>query len=74
MRSHRKYFEERLRDIPVEKLWKIAEVLLMPYHVVPDKTLDYEHLLELCILLKEADELFGNLAQVALLKNELDNA
>ena len=70
--SHHEYFEKKLRVLPIEKLWEIIEELLSFPHDVPDKTeMDYEQVLELCIILKETDEIFRNLQQVAILKSEL---
>ncbi|MDE1813303.1 MAG: hypothetical protein KGI05_01435 [Thaumarchaeota archaeon] len=71
LRSHHKYFEKELRKLPIEKLWEIVEELLS-FHHVPDKIgMDYEQVLELCVILKEIDEMFRNLEQVAILKSEL---
>lgn len=73
MKSHHKYFEKKLRELPIEKLWETIEELLSSHHDVPDKAdMDYEQVLELCVILKEIDETFRNLEQVAILKSELD--
>ena len=73
LKSHHVYFEKRLRELPIEKLWEIIGELLSSHYDVPDKTeMDYEQVLELCIILKEIDEMFRNFEQIAILKSELD--
>lgn len=73
LRSHHKYFEKELRTLPIEKLWEIMDELLSSHHDVPDKKkMNYEQVLELCVVLKEIDEMFRNLNQISILKNELD--
>lgn len=73
MNSHRKYFEKELRKLPVEKLWEIIDELLSTSYEIPDMTkMDYEQILELCVILKETDELIRNLEQIAILKNGVD--
>ena len=57
----------------INKLWEIIDELLSHQHDVPDKTkMNYEQVLELCIILKEIDEMFRNLEQITVLKSELD--
>ncbi|MDE1770557.1 MAG: hypothetical protein KGI28_08415 [Thaumarchaeota archaeon] len=72
MNSHYKYFKKELGKLPIEELWKIIEKLSIG-HKIPDKTMiDYEQVLELCVILKVADEKFRNLEQIAILKKELN--
>lgn len=48
--------------------------LLSDHHDVPDKTkMSHEQVLELCVVLKEIDEMFRNLKQISILKSELDD-
>jgi len=65
-----RYFRGELKKLSIEDLWKIVEEL-SHYQAIPDKTkINYEQVLELCIKLKEADQIFRNLAQIAILKDE----
>ena len=74
MKPHNEYIENQLRTLPVEKLWKIIETLLLLHPDMPDKTvMNYDQVLELCIILKEGDEMFRDLEQIAILKNGIDN-
>ena len=74
MKPHNQYIEKQLRTLPVEKLWEIIEVLLLLHPDMPDKTvMNYEQVLELCIILKEGDEMFRDLEQIAILKNGIDS-
>lgn len=73
MKSHHQYFEEQLRKLPIEQLWKIIDELLL-LHDMPDKAvMNYAQVLKLCIVLREADEMFRNLEQIAILKSEIDD-
>ncbi|GEM_PF-1590807 len=74
LRSHRGYFKNELKKLPAEKLWEIIVELLLSYnHDVPDKTkMNYDQMLELCVFLKETDEMFRNLEQIAILQSGLD--
>ncbi|MGB9125625.1 MAG: hypothetical protein WA833_08650 [Nitrosotalea sp.] len=71
MKSHHKYFEKQLRGLPIEKLWEIVDELLLPYPSVFDKTMNYEQVLVLCIILKENDEMSRNLEQITILASAL---
>ncbi|MHB8602752.1 MAG: hypothetical protein ACYC6W_03495 [Nitrosotalea sp.] len=63
-----------MRKLPIEKLWEIIEELLLLYHDVPDKTsMSYEQVLELCLILKEGDEMFRDLEQIAILRSGIDD-
>ncbi|HJW19274.1 MAG TPA: hypothetical protein VJ571_01795 [Candidatus Nitrosotalea sp.] len=76
LKSHHGYFEKELKKLPAEKLWEIIVELLLPYnHDVPDQTkMSYEQILELGVFLKETDEMFRNLEQIAILQSGLDKA
>ncbi len=76
LRSTHEYFEKELGKLSIEKLWEIIdELLLLSSHDVPNKTkMSYEHVLGLCIVLKEADDMFRNLEQIAILQNGIDKA
>lgn len=64
------YFRDELEKLSIEDLWKIIEEL-SHYRGIPDKTkINYEQVLELCIKLKEADQIFRDLAQIAILQEE----
>ncbi|MGI0087303.1 MAG: hypothetical protein ACREBI_05025 [Nitrosotalea sp.] len=74
MNSHHKYFEKELRKLPTAELWQIIEELLSSRYKMPDKSMmNYEQVLELCIILKETDEMVRNLEQIAILKNGLED-
>lgn len=69
LKLHHEYFEKQLRKLPIEKLWEIIDELLLFHPNMPDKTtMNYEQVLELCIILKESDEMFRNLEQIAILR------
>ena len=73
MKLHVKYFEKKLGVLPVEDLWVIIEELLLPHHNAFDKkSMSYEEVLELAVVLKSADEVFKNLEQIAMIKDEVD--
>ncbi len=73
MKPHNEYIEEQLRKLPIEKLWEIIEELLLLHHYMPDKTnMSYEQVLELCIILKESDEMFRDLEQIIILRSGMD--
>ncbi len=76
LRSHHEYFEKELGKLSIEKLWEIIdELLLLSSHDVPNKTkMNYEQVLGLCVVLKETDEMFRNLEQIAILQNGIDKA
>ncbi len=74
LKLHVKYFEEKLGKLPVEDLWVIIEELLLPHpNVFDKKSMVYSEVLELAVVLKSADEIFKNLEQIALMKQELDD-
>jgi len=71
LRSYHKYFKKELRKLPIEKLREIVDELLSSHQDVFYKTeMNYKQVFELCVILKEIDEMFRNLEQVAILKNE----
>ena len=60
--------------MPVEQLWVIIEELIAPHpNAFDKKSMKYDEILELAVVLKSADEIFKNLEQIAIMKNELDN-
>jgi hypothetical protein len=74
LKSHHEYFEKQLRVLPIEKLWEIIDDLLLLRSGVFDKTaMNYEQVLELCIILKERDEISRNLEQISILANSSDD-
>ena len=74
MKLHIKYFEKKLGVLPVEELWKIIEELILPHpNAFDKKSMSYDEVLELAVVLKSSDELFKNLEQIAMVKNDLDN-
>ena len=74
MKLHIKYFEKKLGVLPVDELWVIIEELLLPHpNAFDKKSMIYAEVLELAVVLKSADEVFKNLEQIAIMKNELDN-
>ncbi len=76
LKSHHGYFQKELKKLSAEKLWEIIVELLSSYNYdVPDKTkMSYGQILELCVFLKETDEMFRNLEQIAILQSGLDKA
>lgn len=75
LKLHVKYFEEKLGKLPVEDLWTIIEELLLPHpNAFDKKSMSYSEVLELTVVLKSADEIFKNLEQIAMMKQELDDA
>lgn len=73
MKLHVKYFEKKLGVLPVEELWKIIEELLLPHpNAFDKKSMSYSEVLELAVVLKSSDEIFKNLEQIAIMKDELD--
>jgi len=55
-----------------DELWKIIEELL-PKEEIPDKTsMNRQQVLELCVMLKETDEMFRMLGQIAIMRQEID--
>lgn len=74
LKLHVKYFEKKLGVLPVEDLWKIIEELILPHpNAFDKKSMSYAEVLELAVVLKSSDEIFKNLEQIAITKNELDN-
>ncbi|HEU5488808.1 MAG TPA: hypothetical protein VFV16_08300 [Candidatus Nitrosotalea sp.] len=73
MKLHVKYFERKLGELPVEDLWVIIEELLLPHDNAFDKkSMSYAEVLELAVVLKSANEIFKNLEQIAMIKDEVD--
>lgn len=55
-------------------MWDFIEKILLPYGDMPDKTkLSYDQVFELYSMIKDADELFRMLAQIAILKKAIDD-
>ncbi len=74
MKLHTKYFQEKLGKLPAEQLWVIIEELIEPHpNSFDKKSMKYDEVLELAVVLKSSDEIFKNLEQIAIMKNELDN-
>lgn len=73
MKLHVKYFERKLGELPVENLWVIIEELLLPHDNAFDKkSMSYAEVLDLAVVLKSANEIFKNLEQIAMIKDEVD--
>ncbi len=74
MKIHVKYFKEKLGKLPVETLWILIEELLPPHpNAFDKKSMNYDEVLELAVVLKARDELFRNLEQIDLMQHELDS-
>jgi fructose-1,6-bisphosphatase len=68
------YFRGELEKLSIEDLWKIIEEL-SHYRGISDKTkINYEQVLDLCIKLKEADQIFRDLAQIKILQEESERS
>ena len=73
MKLQVKYFEKKLGVLPVEDLWVIIEELLLPHpNAFDKKSMSYDEVLELAVVLKSSDEIFKNLEQIAIMKDEVD--
>ena len=54
-------------------MWSLIEEVLTPLNSVPDKTkMSDEQVLKLYYIIKEADEMFRMLAQIAKLKKAIE--
>lgn len=54
-------------------MWSVIEEVLTPWDSVPDKTkMNDEQVLKLYYIIKEADEMFRMLAQIAELRKAID--
>lgn len=54
-------------------MWSLIEEVLTPWNSVPDKTkMSDEQVLKLYYIIKEADEMFRMLAQIAKLKKAIE--
>lgn len=74
MKLHVRYFEEKLGVLSVEELWQIIEELILPHpNAFDKKSMSRSEVLELAVVLKSSDEIFKNLEQIAIMKDELDN-
>ena len=74
MKLHVEYFEKKLGVLPVEELWKIIEELILPHpNAFDKKSMSFDEVLELAVVLKSSDEIFKNLEQIAMMKNDLDD-
>ena len=59
--------------ISVDQMWSLIEEILAPWDIVPDKTnMTEEQVSELYHTIKEANEMFRMLAQIAKLKNAIN--
>jgi archaellum component FlaC len=57
----------------LEEMWKYIEDILSPYDLVPKKdNITNDQILKLYFELSEVDEVFRQLAQIVILKEEVD--
>jgi len=58
----------------IDEMWNFIEKILLPYDDMPDKTkMNYDQVFKLYSMIKEADEVFHMLAQIAKLKKAIDD-
>jgi hypothetical protein len=58
----------------IDEMWHLIEKILLPYDDMPDKTkMSDDQVFELYSIIKDADEMFRMLAQIALLKKGIDD-
>ncbi|MHB8601025.1 MAG: hypothetical protein ACYC6W_05320 [Nitrosotalea sp.] len=56
-----------------DEMWKFIDSIMRPNELVPDKTiLTYEQVFSIYSKLSDIDEMFKEIAQIAILKKELD--
>jgi hypothetical protein len=71
--THHGLIEGRKKTL--EEMWKFIEDVLSPYDLVPKRdSMTNDQILTLYSELSEADELFRQLAQIAILKKEIDKS
>ncbi|CUR52218.1 protein of unknown function [Nitrosotalea devaniterrae] len=71
---HAEYFKKKLGVLPIETLWEIIDKLISPYHnSFNKKSMSYDDVLELAVVLQTSNEIFRNLEQIAVIKKELDS-
>ena len=59
--------------ISVDQMWSLIEEVLTPWYSVPDKTkMSDDQVLKLYHIIKEADDMFRMLAQIAELKKAIE--
>ncbi|HEV2192388.1 MAG TPA: hypothetical protein VGR54_02080 [Nitrosopumilaceae archaeon] len=64
---------QKNKKISVGQMWSVIEEVLTPWDSVPDKTkMNDEQVLKLYYIIKEADEMFRMLAQIAELRKAID--
>ncbi|MHB8546795.1 MAG: hypothetical protein ACYDAJ_08525 [Nitrosotalea sp.] len=57
----------------LDEMWQFIDNIMCPNELVPDKTiLTYEQVFSAYSKLVEVDEMFKEIAQIAILKKELD--
>ena len=70
--DHTNKFQKN-KQISDDQMWSLIEEVLTPWDSVPDKTkMSEEQILKLYHIIKEADEMFRMLAQIAKLKKAID--
>jgi hypothetical protein len=58
----------------IDEMWNFIEKILLPYDDMPDKTkMRDDQVFELYSMIKEADEMFRMLVQIAILKKAIDD-
>jgi len=58
----------------MDEMWALVEKILGPYNDIPDKTkMNDDQIFELYSMIKEADEMFRMLAQIAILKKSIND-
>ena len=67
-------FKMVAKDKPfLDEMWQFIDNIMCPNELVPDKTiLTYEQVFSVYSKLVEIDEMFKEIAQVAILKKELN--
>lgn len=67
-------FKMVAKDKPfLDEMWQFIDNIMRPNELVPDKTiLTYEQVFSVYSKLVEIDEMFKEIAQVAILKKELN--
>ena len=60
-------------DKDLDDMWRFIESILVPYGLMPKREdLDRDEVLNMYFGLRDADELFRTLAQIAILKKDVD--
>lgn len=61
------------RTPSLEEMWKFIDKLMYPNELVPDRsTLTYEQVFSIYTKMAEIDEMFKEIAQINILKKELN--